>query len=89
MPWCIPCHCPDTVKHILLDCIDLRDTRVKYYRNVNTMEKLFIENNFNIINYLNLFIWVLMLLSAHCIGHNTTSSFIHTVGQGSVLQTAD
>ena len=23
MPWCIPCHCPDTVKHILLDCIDV------------------------------------------------------------------
>ena len=52
MPWCIPCHCPDTVKHILLDCIDLRDTRMKYYRNVNTMEKLFSENVFNIINYL-------------------------------------
>ena len=32
MPWCIPCNCPDTVKHILLDCIDLRDTRIKYYR---------------------------------------------------------
>ena len=23
MPWCIPRHCPDTVKHILLDCIDV------------------------------------------------------------------
>ena len=52
MPWCIPCHCPDTVKHILLDCIDLRDTRIKYYRNVNTMQKLFCENVFSIINYL-------------------------------------
>ena len=52
MPWCIPCHCPDTVKHILLDCINLRDTRIKYYRNVNTMKKLFCENVFNIINYL-------------------------------------
>ena len=52
MPWCIPFHCPDTVKHILLDCIDLRDTRIKYYRNVNTMQKLFCENVFNIINYL-------------------------------------
>ena len=51
MPWCIPCHCPDTVKHILLDCIDLRDT-IKYYRNVSRMEKLFSENVFNIINYL-------------------------------------
>ena len=26
-PWCIPCHCPDTVKNTLLDCIDLHDTR--------------------------------------------------------------
>ena len=52
MPWCIPCHCPDTVKHILLDCIDLRDTRIKYYRDINTMEKLFNENVYNIINYL-------------------------------------
>ena len=52
MPWCIPCHCPDTVKHILLDCINLRDTRIKYYRNINTMQKLFCENVFNIINYL-------------------------------------
>ena len=52
MPWCIPCHCPDTVKHILLDCIDLRDTRIKYYRDINTMQKLFSENVFSIINYL-------------------------------------
>ena len=52
MPWCIPCHCPDTVKHILLDCIDLRDTRIKYYRDIDTMKKLFNENVSNIINYL-------------------------------------
>ena len=43
MPWCIPCHCPDTVKHILLDCIDLCDTRINCYRNVNTMQKLFCD----------------------------------------------
>ena len=35
MSWWFPCHCPDTVKHILLDCIDQRDTRIKYYRNIN------------------------------------------------------
>ena len=52
MPWRIPCHCPDTVKHILLDCIDLRDTRIKYYRDINMMEKLFNENVYNVINYL-------------------------------------
>ena len=52
MPWCIPCHCPDTVKDILLDCIDLHDTRIKYYRNIDTMKKVFNENVCNIINCL-------------------------------------
>ena len=52
MPWCIPCHCPDTFKHILLDYIHLRDTRIKYYRDINMMEKLFNENVYNVINYL-------------------------------------
>ena len=50
--WCIPCHCPDTVKHILLDCINLCDIRIKYYRDINTMEKLFNENVYSIVNYL-------------------------------------
>ena len=45
-------YCPDTVQHILLDCIDLCDTRIKYYRDINTMEKLFNENVYNVINYL-------------------------------------
>ena len=36
MSWCIPCHYPNTVKDILLDCIDLRDIRIKYYRDINT-----------------------------------------------------
>ena len=35
-----------------LSCIDLCDTRIKYYRDINTMEKLFNENVSNIINYL-------------------------------------
>ena len=52
MLWCIPCHCPITVKHILLDCIDLHDTRIKCYRDIDTMKKLFNENICNIINYL-------------------------------------
>ena len=50
MPWCIQCHCPDTVKHILLHCIKLSYTRIKYYRDRDTMKKLF--NVCNIINYL-------------------------------------
>ena len=49
MPCFIPCHCPDTVKHILFDCIDLCDTRIKYYRGISTMEKLFNKNASNII----------------------------------------
>ena len=53
MPWCIPCHCPDTVKHILLDCMDLPDTRIKYYRNIDTMKKLFNENGTNDANLKN------------------------------------
>ena len=52
MPWCIPCHCPDTVKHILLDCIDLRDTRIKYYRNINNLKDLLYGNIKVICNYL-------------------------------------
>ena len=52
MPWCIPCHCPDTVKHILLDCIDLRDTRMKYYRDVNNIKDLLYGNVFNVLSYL-------------------------------------
>ena len=44
MPWCIPCHCPDTVKHVLLDFINLHDTRIKYYRNINNLKDLFNGN---------------------------------------------
>ena len=52
MPWCITCNCYDTVKYILLDCIDLHDTRIKYYRNINRMKNLFNENILHIIDYL-------------------------------------
>ena len=44
MPWCIACHCPNTVKHILPDCIDLRDTRIRYSRDVNNLKDLLYEN---------------------------------------------
>ena len=40
------------MKYILLDCIDLCDTIIKYYRDIDTMKKLFSENVSNIINYL-------------------------------------
>ena len=52
MPWCIPYHCPDTVKHILLDCIDLRHNRIKYYRNINNFKYLFNGNVKSICKFL-------------------------------------
>ena len=50
--WCIPCHCPDTVKHILLDCINLCDTRIEYYRNINNLKDLLFGEIKVICNYL-------------------------------------
>ena len=46
------CYFADTVKHILLGCIDLHDTRIKYFRDIDMMKKLFNENVSNIINNL-------------------------------------
>ena len=42
----------DTVKHTLLDCIDLRDTRIKYYRNISNLKDLLYGNIKVICNYL-------------------------------------
>ena len=30
-PECIPCQCPLTIKHILLECIDLKEIRERFY----------------------------------------------------------
>ena len=40
------------MKHILLDCIDLRDTRIKYYKNINNLKDLFNGNVKSICNFL-------------------------------------
>jgi ribonuclease HI len=40
MPWCIPCDCPYTVKHILNECIDYANIRNKYF-NVPNLRTLF------------------------------------------------
>ena len=40
-PQCIACDEPFTVKHILLDCIDLLPTRELFYRNVTSLKTLF------------------------------------------------
>ena len=31
-PECIPCNCPLTIKHLLIDCVDFRDVRQRFYR---------------------------------------------------------
>ena len=49
IPWCIPCH---TVKQKLLDCIDLCDTRIKYYRDVNNLKDLLHGKIYNVLSYL-------------------------------------
>ena len=39
-PECIPCHCPLTVKHILIECIDTADIRRQYF-NCEDLKTLF------------------------------------------------
>ena len=40
VPQCIPCNCPITVKHILIECIDYMHVRPKYF-NVPNLKTLF------------------------------------------------
>jgi len=42
MPECIPCQCPLTVKHILIECIDFSHIRPQCF-NVQTLEDLFTD----------------------------------------------
>ena len=51
-PECIPCGCPLTVKHILIECDDFKDTRRKYFFQED-LKDLFDQNYPNtIIEYL-------------------------------------
>ena len=51
-PECIPCACPLTVKHILVECEDFKDTRLKHFLQQD-LKELFEENYPNsIIEYL-------------------------------------
>ena len=51
-PRCIPCDCPLTVKHILLDCVDFVHIRTKYYT-ATDLKTLFRDISQScIINYL-------------------------------------
>ena len=47
-PFCIPCNEPFTVKHFLIDCHDLSDTRNKYF-SVNSLYELFTNIPFALI----------------------------------------
>ena len=40
-PWCMACDEPFTVKHFLLDCIDLLPSRDNFYRDVTSLKNLF------------------------------------------------
>ena len=51
-PQCIGCQTPWTVKHILLECVDFNQIRVKYFQ-ANTMRDLFDSvNTDNILKFL-------------------------------------
>ena len=39
-PWCVGCHTSYSVKHLLIDCIDLTPKRLYFYT-VNNMKELF------------------------------------------------
>lgn len=41
-PWCIPCDCAFTVKHILVECMDFSHIRMRYF-NASSMKVLFEE----------------------------------------------
>ena len=40
MPQCIPCHCPLTVQHILVDCVDFALIRQNHFQ-VDSLKELF------------------------------------------------
>ena len=40
-PECVPCNCPYTIKHVLMDCVDVAHIRERFY-SVNSYNNLFI-----------------------------------------------
>lgn len=46
MPQCIPCHTPFTIKHVLLECVDVAPMRLHHY-NVSTLHDLFERVSFS------------------------------------------
>ena len=39
-PECIPCNCPLTIKHLLIECVDFNDVRQRFYQ-VPSLQDLF------------------------------------------------
>ena len=39
-PGCIPCNCPLTIKHLLIECVDFNDVRQRFYQ-VPSLQDLF------------------------------------------------
>ena len=39
-PECIPCNCPLTIKHLLIECVDFNDVRQSFYQ-VPSLQDLF------------------------------------------------
>ena len=39
-PECIPCNCPLTIKHLLIECADFNDVRQRFYQ-VPSLQDLF------------------------------------------------
>ena len=44
VPFCIPCQEPYTVNHILTNCLDLKQTRQKYYQGTE-LKEIFTQTN--------------------------------------------
>ena len=48
VPQCIPCQCPLTVEHILIECIDFNDKRTNYYNYID-LKELFTNVNISVL----------------------------------------
>ena len=51
-PWCIPCDCLVTIKHILLECSDLHEIRTKHFVAVDMKSLLNQVSTTSILNFL-------------------------------------
>lgn len=51
-PECIPCDCPFSIKHVLLDCVDFANTRQNYFDCANMFDLFKTVSSKNIIDFL-------------------------------------